>query len=155
MFIAIYQKGDPAYPLTSYCLREYTTCSSNAEVVFNNILHSSRNPAECAFERLKARCYFLKLTIALQLENVSAEFFLLLCFTVIFPWFYIISVEWINLLLILTRYENKQNHINSVKKNTDPVIHYIILHWKRLKHFSNISIYKTNSVVILLRVLRQ
>ena len=112
-------------------------------------------PAECAFERLKARCCFLKLTIALQLENVSAEFFLLLCFTIIFPWFYIISVEWINLLLILTRYENKQNHINSVKKNTDPVIHYIILHWKRLKHFSNISIYKTNSVVLLLRVLRQ
>ena len=154
MFTAIYQKGDPAYPLISYCLREYTTCSSNAEEVFNNILHSSRNPAECAFERLKARCCFLKLTIALQLENVSAEFFFLLCFTIIFPWFYIIFLEWIN-LLILTWYENKQNHINSMKKNIDPVTHYIILHWKRLKHFSNISIHKTNSVVILLRVLRQ
>ena len=29
--------GDAAYALTLYCLREYSTCSSNAEVVFNNV----------------------------------------------------------------------------------------------------------------------
>ena len=41
--------GDPAYPLTPYCMREFSPCSSNAEVVFNNMVRSSCNPIECAF----------------------------------------------------------------------------------------------------------
>ena len=57
------------------CFREYGTCFSNAEVVYDNMPHSVRNPIECPFEWLKARWAFLKRTIALQLENVPAAIF--------------------------------------------------------------------------------
>ena len=47
--------GDPAYPLTPFCVKELDTCSNNAEVAFNSLLRSARNPVKCAFGRLKAR----------------------------------------------------------------------------------------------------
>ena len=49
-----YLIGDPAYPLLPYCMRGYSTCKSNEEVVFN-VMVSTRNPIECAFGWLKAR----------------------------------------------------------------------------------------------------
>ena len=49
--IGNYFIGDPVYLLKPYYLREYSTCSSNAELIFNNMLRSSRNPTECAFDR--------------------------------------------------------------------------------------------------------
>ena len=49
---------------------------SNAEVVFNKMLCSSKNAIECAFGRLKARCGFLTCTISIQLENVTTAIFL-------------------------------------------------------------------------------
>ena len=57
------------------CFGEYSTCSSNAEVVYYNMLHSIRNPIECPFGWLKARWGFLTRTITLQLENVPAAIF--------------------------------------------------------------------------------
>ena len=62
--------GDPAYPLTPFCLKELDTCSSNAEVVFYNLLRSTRNPVECAFGRLKARWSILTQKMDLKLDNI-------------------------------------------------------------------------------------
>ena len=38
--------------------REYQSCSSNSEVIFNNLLRSARNQVECSFRRLKTRWDF-------------------------------------------------------------------------------------------------
>ena len=68
--ISNYIIGDPAYPLTAYCIKEYTSCSNNAEVIFNNMLRSARNQVECAFGRLKARWGFLRRKVDLKIETI-------------------------------------------------------------------------------------
>ena len=39
-----YLIGDSAYPLLPFCMREYSICKSNEEVVFNSMLRKARNP---------------------------------------------------------------------------------------------------------------
>ena len=65
-----YLIGDPAYPLTQFCLKEYQTCSNNGQVIFNNMLRSARNQVECAFGRLKARWRFLTRQVDLKFDSV-------------------------------------------------------------------------------------
>ena len=62
--------GDPAYPLTPFYMTQLHTCSSNAEVVFNKLLRSARNPVESAFARLKASCSILTRKMNLKLDNI-------------------------------------------------------------------------------------
>ena len=64
---------------TSLLFEKIVLVLQNAEVVFNNMPHLIRKPAEGPFGRLKARW---KRSIALQLENVPAAIFLSLLYVI-------------------------------------------------------------------------
>jgi hypothetical protein len=51
-------------------MKEYKTCTSNEEVIFNNMLRAARNPIECAFGRLKARWAILTRKMDFKLETI-------------------------------------------------------------------------------------
>ena len=57
-------------PKLPYSRKEYQNCSINSEVIFNNLLWSTRNQVECSFEILKAWLGFLRKMVDLELESV-------------------------------------------------------------------------------------
>ena len=63
-----YLTGDPVYPLTLFCMKEFDNCNGDEEVIFSNMLRSARNQTECSFGRLKARCAILTRKMDLKLE---------------------------------------------------------------------------------------
>ena len=69
-----YLIGDLAYPLTLYSMKEYQSCSSNSEVIFDNLLRSARNQVECSLEDLKVDGWTLNLSLSLLLFTVTFSF---------------------------------------------------------------------------------
>ena len=51
--VPLFLLADPAYPLLSHCMKQYSTCYTNERVIFNHMLRNERNKVECAYERLK------------------------------------------------------------------------------------------------------
>ena len=46
---------DPSYPLLPYVMKKFNHCTTNKQVVFNQMLRSARNQMQCAFGRFKDR----------------------------------------------------------------------------------------------------
>ena len=64
--------GDPAYPLLPNIIKEYSSCNTDKQLLFNNMLRSARNQIECAFGRLKARWRILNRIVDVELEFATS-----------------------------------------------------------------------------------
>ena len=51
-------------------MKEFETCSTNDQLIFNSMLCSARNQIQCAFRRLKARWLFLSLNVDFKLQHM-------------------------------------------------------------------------------------
>ena len=58
------------YTLPPNLMKEFTTCTTNVQVMFDDLLRSSRKPIECTYGRLKGKWQILNKPVDLELEHV-------------------------------------------------------------------------------------
>ena len=68
--VGILLLGDATYPLLPHVMKEYANCTSDSQIIFNQMLRDARNSTECAYGRLKARRQILTKPIRFKLEDV-------------------------------------------------------------------------------------
>ena len=67
--------GDPTYPLTPFCMKEFDICNSDEEVIFNNMFRLTKNQTECSIGHLKARWAIITGKIDFKLETLPTAIY--------------------------------------------------------------------------------